>query len=96
MVITVTNRIAGRSIGTVTWRNSWRPLAPSTRAASYRCGSTVCNAARKITIALPMLRQTPSAMIDGIVVFGFPSQSGPVMPTCASAALMMPTSGSSM
>ena len=71
-------------------RNRCQAPAPSIEAASCSSHGTACSPARKMTIAVPKLRQDAIMISDGIASCGSPSQSGPGMPTQPSAVLIRP------
>ncbi len=62
-------KIAGRIIGTVTYRNFVHSVAPSSAAASLTDSSMLCSAARKMSMKVPevvkiaMMTNTHMAML---------------------------------
>ena len=92
LVVTETNRMVGRSIGSVMWRNRCHAPAPSIAAASWSIHGTAWRPARKMIIAVPKLRHDAMRIRAGIDQFGSPSQLGPVMPNQPSTVLIRPES----
>src|SRR6266851_2684610 len=56
----------GRTRGSVMWRNAWKALAPSTRAASRTSGFCDCRPARMISIMNGVQRQTSTVTTAAI------------------------------
>ena len=54
IIVVVTTAIVGASSGRVMPRNTWRSVAPSTRAASSSSGLMPLSAADRMTIAKPV------------------------------------------
>ncbi len=79
-VKTIPNRSAtvaiGSCNGSVTYQNFFRPVAPSTRAASSTSAGIDARPARKITVAKGMIRHVCTKMIAAIASVDWPSHCG--------------------
>src|SRR5215210_1228091 len=79
-VKTIPNRSATVAIGSwsgsVTYQNFFRPVAPSTLAASSTSVGIEARPARKITVANGMIRHECTAMTAAIASVGWPSHCG--------------------
>ncbi len=85
------NSSTGEMVGKVTCRNRCHGPAPSIAAASYRLIGTSSNAARKITMVLPMPHMARSVS-DGLDQLGELNHSGPLStPTSLSTWSTRPT-----
>lgn len=81
----------GRNSGSVIEVSRRQDEAPSISAASLTSVGMAWSPARKMTMSVPTLRHTAIAISDGSAVEVSLSQSGPWMPTTASAEFSSPS-----
>src|SRR6478609_5500588 len=80
-----------RRAGQVMYRNCCQLLAPSIADASYMSWEMVCSPESQMTMWKPTPCQTDMNRIEASAVVGLPSQSGPLIPICASNWLISPS-----
>ena len=82
MDITTTKNVTGRSIGSVTCRNSCQPVAPSIRAASRTATGISWRPARYRIMLYPAVHQIVARMMESIAVSGAATHGRGATPSC--------------